>query len=296
MADIHISRDASASRLEVIRRIRALERIPPPPQEQQRLLAALADPEPDLDSVAALIERCPPVAARIMGVAHSAFFASGAPARSVRDAVGRVLGLRLVEDLVNCVALSSPLQVGRCPGFEPARYWMSAVVTATLARHIAADADLMDADSRRSAYLCGLLHSFGVLVLVHLDPEGMSRVFTAVRAPNAEPLGALELDHLGITHLEAGGRLAVAWGLPPEIRAVMLHYDDPWYRGEHWMLARLVGAATRLEPVVLQPERIAQADTRGLDDLGVDTASIAERLTGLSGAVEELSDLAQQLA
>ncbi len=191
MADDHVVHAADGSRLEVIRQIRALERIPAPPQEQQRLIRAVAEPDVSLDDIADLIERCPPVAARVMSVARSAFFNTGSPVRSVRDAVVRVLGLQLVADLVNCMALSSSLQVHACPDFEPARYWLKAVVTATVAKRFAVDAPRIDAAACRSAYLCGLLHSLGVLILVHLDPEGMSRVFAGARKHTQMPLVAL---------------------------------------------------------------------------------------------------------
>jgi len=296
MSDLHLPNDARANRVEVIRRLRALERIPPPPQEQQRLLRALADPGLELEALAELINQCPPVAARVMGVARSAFFATGAPVRSVHDAVVRVLGLRLVSDLVNCVALSSPLEVRRCPGFDPSRYWMSAVVTATLAQKISADAVSMDLESRRGAYLAGLLHNLGVLALVHLDADAMSAIFAASETRDDGALIGAERELLGITHGEAGDSLAAAWGLPSDIRAVMLYQRESSYRGDHWMLALLVGAATRLSAVLLDPECPPPEAPPELELLGADSERVVERCIELTGSLEALVQLAQQLA
>lgn len=76
MADRKAADDVSVTRLEVIRQIRALERIPRSLREQQRLLAALADPKTKPDALVDLIDQCPTVAARVIGFANSPFFAA----------------------------------------------------------------------------------------------------------------------------------------------------------------------------------------------------------------------------
>ena len=93
--------------------VRALEEIPPLPQNTQRLLDVLGDDEVNLEDVARSIEEVPVLAARIVGLSRSAYFGAGT-ARSVADAIIRVLGLRLVRSLalgwgkhnirVNCIA------------------------------------------------------------------------------------------------------------------------------------------------------------------------------------------------
>ena len=72
--------------------------------------------------VAANVEQTPALAARILGVANSAFFATGNPVKSIPDAIIRLLGLNLVRHLGVSFVLSQPFDVASCRWFDPVRF------------------------------------------------------------------------------------------------------------------------------------------------------------------------------
>lgn len=292
--------DSAAQRqLDTTRRLRELEKLPPLPQEEQSLLAMVRDPDVDVDRLVAALERCPSVAARILSVARSAFFAQRIPATSVRDAVVRVFGLRLVADLVCCMVLRGPLATGRCRAFDPQRYWCRSLLTAVLAQRFAR-LTCLDQESSGASYLSGLTHSLGLLALVHLDPDGMSRVFAARASGEYPSLTAAEESLIGVTHCQAGGRLAEAWKLPAALAVVMSCYREPDYRGEGWQLNRLVTAAA-LAAEHLTDEATGEP-TQTVDELGgllglpAADEALAAALDAARVSLEDFRELAKQFA
>ena len=149
--------------------LQRLHELPPLAPEAQALLAILADEDSDLEDVARAIERVPALAARIIGLACSAYF-GGKQARSVLDAIVRVLGLSLVRSLALGIVVGGHFDAHRCPAFSPEQYWSSALLTATLARSLAEAAVTEEPVMPDSAYLCGLVHNLGLLAMVHIAP------------------------------------------------------------------------------------------------------------------------------
>ncbi|RNE92959.1 HDOD domain-containing protein [Marichromatium sp. AB32] len=251
--------------------IRELQSLPPLPEQAQVLLAELVDPELDVNRVLELIERSPPIAARLLGIARSAFFAGPIPARDLGDAVIRVLGLRLVRDLSISLLLSAPFERDRCPAFDPGRYWRRAMLTATLAEALAAKVPGDREETLAGVYLAGLLHNLGLLVLVHLTPEVMDEVFIAAADDPERGVAELTRQRLGLDHCLAGAALARAWQLPPGLAVTMARHGEPDYDGGYWRLVQLVGFAERFATLAERhPETAGDLDLAPPAALGVE--------------------------
>lgn len=264
-----------------------LPELPPLPFSAQQILAEITRDDVRIDHLAAAIEQDPGVTARIVGMANSAFFGSSEPIYSVSGAIVKVLGLNLVRSLTFGMVLSGPLRTNECPVFRPDDYWYTALVTANLARGAAPQLAACSAAVREQAYLCGLLHSFGLLVLVHCFPSAMQEILESSAAANADPLEEIETRHLGINHWQAGAVLARRWHVPDTVIAVMEHNADTAYRGRNWLLSGLVGLCADM----------VRADSRG--DERKDDAALVTALglppDCLSNVWEQLSARRQQL-
>ena len=239
------------------------------------------------------------MAARILGVANSAFFRSTVPVRSLSDAVMRILGLNLVRDLSLSLILSQPFDVCRCRGFEPMRYWRHAVMTAVLAEMLAAVTTLPGEHTPSDAYLGGLLHSLGLLALVHVDPDGMSQVFAQSASRPELALSDIECEWFGFDHTTAGADIAFAWGLPDQVAAAMTHHRDPNCRGRYWPLVALVALAERASQTRLAGDAFAPdvADPPELLDLLGITPEVWQRVVkGWEARLARIDGLAGVLA
>jgi len=83
--------------------------------------------------LADIIDRCPSLAARLVGLANSAYFRRTSSIRGVSEAI-YVIGFRTVRSLATATALQEPFSNNRCPSFQPGRFWLHAVLTAHIAR------------------------------------------------------------------------------------------------------------------------------------------------------------------
>lgn len=210
----------------------------------QLILSAFESPDLDVERIVTVLEKCPTISARLLGLANSAFFGHNGQIHSLKDAVF-VLGLVTVKSMSMGMAIAGSLDSRRCPAFDAEQYWMTALTTALLSQQLypAMPADLRPAGD--SVYMSGLLHSIGLLVLVHLYPMEMDK---ALRAYHQAPDSRLA-DHirreLDTDHYEAGIWLGSRWHFPEEILLVMRHHYNRDYRGEQWPLVLLSGASAR---------------------------------------------------
>ena len=192
----------------------AVESIPPLPATAATLLAMAADPDVEIDALALVIERDPPLNARLLGIANSAFYAPRQPVMTAKDAIIRVLGLNMVRNMAFGMALTGGLSTAACPRFDLMRYWVMALGTADLASGLIRASRIEDLPDPDTAYLVGLLHNLGELLMVYLWPHEMDEALKRTLAKLDTPMEQHELDLLGMDHWQAGAFLARHWQLP----------------------------------------------------------------------------------
>lgn len=250
----------------VLRRARQrmldLEDIPTCPQDERQVLELLSSDDVDLDVLARAIDCNPGLSANVLSLANSAYYRVGDDVFSTREAIIRVLGLRTVKSLALSLLLSSTFETRRCAPFDLEAHWAHALCTGALARAIAkADCpDLAD-----EAYLCGLLHDFGTLLLVHVYPTEMQEILSA---PISDPtlVRARELRTLGLDGGRAGRLLSERWSLPPCVGLVCEFHWDESYQGDGVHLCRLVGGVA-----AYVQDRLLHGDRASVDALAART-------------------------
>jgi HD-like signal output (HDOD) protein len=199
-----------------------LQHLPPLSATATRLLGLLSEEDLALSKLAEVINQDPGLAARILGLANSAYFGQQNPVLKVEDAIIRVLGLNMVKSLSFSIAVSAPFDVSGCHHFDLRRYWHDALAIAMLGRQIAVKSPIDDSPDPDGIYLAGLLKHIGVLVLVHVFPEAYNKVIQVSQQRGVETdVLALESETIGINHCEAGAWLADRWHLPSMIVAVI---------------------------------------------------------------------------
>ncbi|MFN2309043.1 MAG: HDOD domain-containing protein [Gammaproteobacteria bacterium] len=226
-------------------RVQELLQLPPIPGVACKLLDMVAREDCKIDDLADLIEQDPGLAARIIGIANSAYFARPTEVCCVAEAIIRILGLNLVRGIAIGIALSKPFDTSACPDFQLERYWYRAMQTANLADRLGT-LTALPATERSCLFISGLLHNLGQLILVHVFPDRMGRVLQKWPEHRAEGLRSLEAKYLSLTEIEAGCIVAHRWHLPRIPRAVMEFRHDPWRAGELAPLVHLVAYCAEL--------------------------------------------------
>ncbi len=238
--------DNSEPRLDLKRRLQQIDELPAMPAMAQRILQVRANPYARARELAQVVELDPSLAAQVMRYARAPFFGYPGPIDSVQDAIARVLGYDLVMNITLGIATGAPFRMQTGGPLGMTAFWRHAVYSAALTQNLARALPLARRPPAGLAYLAGLLHNFGHLLLGHLfKTEFFWLNKQAERHPDL-PVTELEKRMLRTDHTELGGWLLKAWQLPAEIVTAVRHHHDPDYRGDHSAYPNLVLVADRL--------------------------------------------------
>jgi len=219
--------------------------IPPLPETARRIITLQADPYYDLRELTGIIETDPSIAARIMGWANSAFHNAKPQAKSIEDAVVRILGADTAMSMALGIAIGESLRLPRSHvgGLPP--FWLDAVFCAAtmeaLARHIPANQRPVIG----LCYLAGLLANFGTLVLGHVFPPYYPTICALQEANRHLPHTFIDQQVLQLPREVVASALLELWALPQEVSdAVRFQYLGD-YQGNNATYVNLLSLARK---------------------------------------------------
>jgi HD-like signal output (HDOD) protein len=96
------------------------------------------------------------------------------------------------------------------------------------------------------AYLCGLLHNFGYLILAEVFPPYHQAFCELADANPHVPHQAIERHLLGVTREQLAATLMSLWSMPQEVISGLRHQNNPNFMGENNQYAKLIFVAQRL--------------------------------------------------
>lgn len=236
----------SFTSLRIQKRLEDTLEMPPLPETARRIINLRVDPNAGISDLADIVETDPSLAAQVVSWASSSFYAAPGKIRSVQDAIVRVLGYDLVMNLAMGLALGRALDMPKDAVEGHTSYWEQAVWTATLSGSLCTRIPKEKRPETGLVYLCGLLHSYGYLVLSHVFPPHFSLVCRAVEVNRHVDPENCEHHLLGITREQIGSSLMRVWNMPDEIVTSLRHQKNPFFRGEHERYSGLLYITTQL--------------------------------------------------
>ncbi len=204
--------------------ISRIDTLPALPAGYQKLMAALDSEDSSLEEVGRLIAADVGMSATTLKLVNSAFFGLPREIASPSQAVV-LLGLDIVRGLVVSHHIFSTFDTRKLRGFGLEDLQKHCQVVGGLARLIARDAGV-DKTMVDEAYVAGLMHDVGKLVLSSVAPERYNQVLKGLR-PGDRLVADVEQEVLGLTHSEAGGYLLGLWGLPEGVVEALIHHHRP---------------------------------------------------------------------
>jgi putative nucleotidyltransferase with HDIG domain len=196
--------------------------LPSLPEVIVRLQDMISDPDVGMNELGVELASDPPLAARVLRIANSAYYGLRVPVLDISHATA-VLGLETMGTLLMQVGVMDVVgHLEREPGFDPRQLWEHSVFTAQLAGSF--PRRCYRTASKDELYVCGLLHDIGKFVLFdHLHDEYLECVR---RARETGSLWAVEQEHFGFSHADVGALITERWKLPPAaVRAIGEHHD-----------------------------------------------------------------------
>ena len=188
--------------------------LPVIPALVQKLMAALRNTNIDSRQIAQALARDPVLTTKVLRLANSSFFGGQRSMTSIDAAVG-LIGTAALNRLIVACGVSSAFD--DVQGIDLALFWRDARVVASaalkLAAHLGADPD--------EAYLSGLLHGVGHLILCRSYPAVADAMFTGFAPLRGAELAAIELDAFGIEHATVGALWIESIQFPPTVAAAV---------------------------------------------------------------------------
>jgi HD-like signal output (HDOD) protein len=225
---------------EVLRRAHAVT----PSRSLLRLEDTLRRGDASTKQLTQLIEGSPALAARVLRMANSSFYAPLEPVVSLNRAVP-MLGHTVLRQLVLATLVLSRQETGRSTmqSVAAARLTGNAVRAAVVARALAAQTRIVPPDD---AFAAGLLHDLGHIYL--LDDTGDAYAIYLVDEVAEDPL-AREIELTGTTHQDVGVAFSYDWNLPPSLGEVLRDHHQPQPK----TLSAVISCADALVAEVHQP-------------------------------------------
>jgi HD-like signal output (HDOD) protein len=147
-----------------------------------------------------------------------------------------------------------------------------------------------------TAYLAGLLHNFGFLLLGHLFPEEFAELQKAVTSEPETPVIDLEQRLIGVTHMEMAAWLMEAWNMPQEILVVQQEHHNLDYAGPHANYVHLVALAdTLLKEYDMESTVGGELPGSLLAAAGITEEQATKVMGRMQESREELDTMARQL-
>jgi HD-like signal output (HDOD) protein len=240
--------------------------LPTMPRAAREVLERLRRPDVTAHELQEVIETDPGLAGSVLRLANSSLFGPPRPTTSLSHAIV-LIGLHRLR------ALTLTAVVSGLRALAPAEaasvrdlIWRHSVDVALAARLLAVRLGL---DKSEEAFIAGLMHDCGRLVLLVLEPEGYRRLVRV--AGGVLPTSPAEKSALGFTHEETGAALIRQWGLAPQlVLAAGSHHGPHSFEGPHGAIVALTAFADRMMEPGNQEPIAPVADSIGLDTSNLD--------------------------
>lgn len=249
--------------------------LPPLPQVLVRFLALVEDERTPLTDLATLVALDPAFTAQLLTVATSPPYRRETPLITLEQSLAP-LGRPLLRSLASCMAVRHPhAQTGYGRNFDHPGFWRHSLRVAALARSLA---DAVGYEDVEEAYLAGLLHDIGQLLLVGGVGE-LCGILPGDSAPETGFAGSTQIPG-GIDHALVGASLIDSWRLSSFMAdAVLFHRFPAEQISSAELLCRIVWSAHRLGASAGEADEILDfsPDITAIPAiLGIDQATIVK--------------------
>jgi len=199
-----------------------MESLPSLPSLYTQVVELIQSPDSSIKRIGEVIAQDLAMTTKILQLVNSAFFGIPRHISSPSQAAG-LLGLDTIKALILTIGIFSKFEQKQFDHFGIETLWNHSIKTGAIAKKVA-DNEGADKYLSDNAFMAGLLHDVGKLVLVVNVPDKYEEVIETKKDKNIS-LNQAEQSVFGTSHAEVGAYLAGLWGLPDAIvEAVAFHH------------------------------------------------------------------------
>ncbi len=197
--------------------------IPTMPEVYIRLEREINKPEVSIHRIADIISNDPLAAAKVMHIVYSSFYNISKSIVNLVHAIN-FLGLDIIKSLVLYIKVfilkNQPPEIQNYLKKIRDHSIDVAKVSKAIMNLECKDRDLID-----SAYISGLLHDIGKIIMVQCSDK--SKRMTFVSEQGEENQLEREIEKFGVSHVSAGAYLLSSWNFPSEIISSVASHQNP---------------------------------------------------------------------
>jgi putative nucleotidyltransferase with HDIG domain len=214
-------------------------KLPPLNRTVIKISELLRDQNVSSRKLAEVVGLDPVLAARLLKMANSSLYARNKATTSIEQAI-TAIGLKSLYDIVMLGAMADGFAKEIGTMVHGRMVWEHSVVVGLLSRQIS---DILDMRGTEEAFLCGLLHDIGKILLLRAEPELFIRL--------AQDKAEIELLHdeeraYGLTHAEVGAYVTHKWQLPDVVCGVIMHHHRPRSATISTVITHIVNVADKI--------------------------------------------------
>ncbi len=190
-----------------------------------RLIQACSGEETSLKEIAGIIEKDPVLCSKTLKMVNSAFYHLNTKPTDIEQAVS-LLGCSTIRNLAVSASVCQVFSTSQySSSINLKHFWRHSLYVGICSSLMAKKGSV---SSPEDAFLSGLLHDMGKLILLANFPEKYPAILK--KAADPEELLNLEKNKLGINHCMAGAELIQKWNLQSFISHAVLYHHEPLER------------------------------------------------------------------
>jgi putative nucleotidyltransferase with HDIG domain len=194
--------------------------LPTMPHIANLVIERLAAPTTSPKEIHEIISKDQALAARVLRIANSPFYGYPRTVTRLTDAIV-IMGFNSIRSLV----LTSVFQdLFKSFGLTEKLLWEHSLVCASISQRIAKSTGLKKTEE---AFLVGLMHDIGKVILNVTVPDKMSNIIQEVYNAQGTSFSEMEEEAFGFTHADVGRAIAIKWNFAKEIEEAIGNHHHP---------------------------------------------------------------------
>nr|WP_321513630.1 HDOD domain-containing protein [uncultured Pseudodesulfovibrio sp.] len=202
--------------------LRQDHQLPALPQVFLELQQAISSTSTSADDLAEIISQDPGLTAFLLRMVNSAFYSLPMQIDTISRAV-TVVGVNQLSTLAVGTSVISLFKDIPEEVLDMEQFWKHSVACGLIARRLCRITGQGDPER---AFVSGLLHDIGQLIMLQAEPERVAAVHVHARSKNTL-LFEVEKALLGFDHATLGGMLLRKWNFPFVLVAAVLEHHHP---------------------------------------------------------------------
>ncbi|HOO57560.1 MAG TPA: HDOD domain-containing protein [bacterium] len=216
-----------------------LKDVPTLPSVIQKIIEIVDSPHTSASDLNKAISLDQALSAKVLKLVNSAFYGFPKKIETLTQAIV-ILGFNTVRSLALSISMIDFFTRRRGKKrLDYNEYWRHSIATSIMARAIAKKVFPQMAEE---AFVSGLLHDIGILILDQFIPDEFQKAYEKMKTDRIHLYDA-EKQELGITHCDVGRMLAIKWNLPDPLLYTINYHHHPDPTKDYFPIVSTVHAA-----------------------------------------------------